>query len=251
MSPTDGHRPSDSVPRITSLVAYGDCNTLGYRACEHNAYPERVADRISAAVLNLGRTMATTRELLGYAKDFPPARHSLAIINYGLVDSWLTFRHSPYVLYYPDNFIRKTLRIAVKKIKRLCTRSGIAKRLGPANVVPPHEFEQNIVSIIRGNRGVRFVLLSIFPNLDEARNPAILAYNEILAEIAARNPESSSYIDLYDALFERRGEFFCEDGTHINDEGHDFVANAIVEALQETARSADIEPSITSGRLGT
>lgn len=217
---------------IRSIVAYGDCNTLGYTSCEYNAYPERLGRLISAQVLNLGRTMASTRELVRYARDFPPNQHTIGIVNYGLVDSWVTFRRAPYVLYYPDNPLRKALRVAVKKIKRFCTRSGIAARLGPAHVVPPDEFEQNVASIVSTYPAVTFVLLSAFPNLDETRNPAIQAYNEIISRTARNHPHNTIHVDLYSTLFEQRSRLFCEDGTHINDAGHDFVAQSIAEALK-------------------
>lgn len=228
------HHP---VKAIRSIVAYGDCNTLGYASCEYDAYPERLGRLLSARVLNLGRTMPTTRELVRYATDFPADQHSIAIVNYGLVDSWITFRHAPYVLYYPDNPLRKFLRVAAKKIKRLGTRSGIAARLGPAHVVPPGEFERNIASIVSAHPGVIFVLLSSFPNLDESRNPAIRTYNEILSRIADTHPHNAIHLDLYNALFEQRSRLFCKDGTHINDDGHDFVAHSIAEALKRQQAS--------------
>lgn len=225
-----------------SIVAYGDCNTLGYASCEYDAYPERLGRLLPARVLNLGRTMASTRELVRYARDFPPDKHTIAMINYGLVDSWISFRNAPYVLYYPDNWLRKLLRVAVKKIKRICTRSGIAARLGPANVVPPDEFERNIASIVSTHPNVTFVLLSAFPNLDETRNPAIQAYNEILSRIARDHPHNAIHLDLYNALFEQRSGFFCEDGTHINSGGHDFVAHSIAEALKRQQASLATRP---------
>lgn len=239
--------PHPSVHAVTSIVAYGDCNTLGYQSCEHDAYPERLADLLSVGVLNLGRTMATTRELLCYAKDCPPDPHSLVIINYGLVDSWLTFRYAPYVLYYPDNPLRRVLRVAVKKIKRICTRSGIAARLGPAHVVPPDEFERNVDAVVSTHPGVAFVLLSAFPNMDESRNPAIRTYNATLARIARKHPENTIYLDLYAALFEQKSRFFCEDGTHINGDGHDFVARSIAESLEGSSTFAGELASTSSG----
>lgn len=235
MSTMDRNALPDPGNGIDSIVAYGDCNTLGYASCERDAYPERLARLLSARALNLGRTMATTRELLRYMEDFPPDRHSLAIVNYGLVDSWMTFRNAPYVLYYPDNPFRKALRVAVKKIKRACTRWGIAARLGPAHVVPPEEFERNIESIVARYPGVTFVLLSTLPNLDVSRNPAILTYNEVLARVARRHPDNTIHLDLYADIFEQGSKFFCEDGTHLNAAGHNFVAYSIARVLRESS----------------
>ena len=87
----------------TRCIAYGDCNTEGLKDYHEPVWPELVARHLGQRLVNCGHTMSTTRELLRYAKAFPPGDYQVAFIQYGLVDSWQVFRGAPYVLDYPDN----------------------------------------------------------------------------------------------------------------------------------------------------
>jgi len=218
--------------RPARIVAYGDCNTLGFADCERQAWPEHIARELGAQVTNLGHTMSTTRELLQYARDYPPSDYDLALIQYGLVDSWLTFRHSPYVLYYPTNPWRKFLRKLVKKIKKYARVLRIHDLLGWQNVVPIDEYERNIEAVIRSAPATRFVLLGTAPNHDRPRNPRIEAYNATLARIAARH-RNALFIDPYPDILPRLDTLYFPDGTHLNAEGQQLVARRILASLAQ------------------
>ena len=215
---------------IRSLVAYGDCNTLGINECKGNAYPEQLGHALGCPVRNLGHTMSTTRELLQYAQAYPARDYDLIIIQYGLVDSWLTFRHAPYVLYYPDNPLRRVLRKLVKKLKKIGRTLHLKTLLGPAHVVPLDEYCSNIERVIAlaGDRTV--ILLSTPPNLDEPRNPHIQTFNQALQQLAAKHP-NARYVDTYPRIDDAKHEVFYPDGTHLNGAGQRIVTELILQAL--------------------
>lgn len=219
------------------LVAYGDCNTLGFRECEGRAWPEIVAKSLGAEVKNLGNTMSTTREMSEFVRDFPPAGYDVAFIQYGLVDSWLTFRHSPYVLYYPTNPARKLWRKIVKKIKKWARILRVHDVLGWQNVVPKDEYLARIERTIAANPRTQFMLVATAPNHDRPRNPRIEEYNAGLAALAARFP-NAHYIDVYGEILAGLDHLYYPDGTHLNDEGQQLVARRVLEGIRRAGIAA-------------
>ena len=55
---------------MSEILALGDCNTLGVKENAHDAYPERVAEKLYKSLKNCGYTMSTTREMEYFYKDF-------------------------------------------------------------------------------------------------------------------------------------------------------------------------------------
>ncbi len=216
------------------IVAYGDCNTLGFTSCEGNAWPEQVGKQLQAQVTNLGHTMSTTRELLQYAANFPAKNYDVAVIQYGLVDSWMTFRHSPYVLYYPTNPWRKFLRKLVKKIKKYARTLRVHAVLGWVNVVPIEEYVRNIEAVITSAPNTRFVLLGTAPNLDLPRNPRIEQYNAAMEDISRRFP-NACFVNPYAPLHAAMDKLYFSDGTHLNDDGQRIVAALVAGAIAKNA----------------
>ena len=233
---------------MKSCIAYGDCNTEGVQGYHKPVWPVLVADRLGLRLENCGHTMSTTRELLRYARAFPPERYQIAFIQYGLVDSWLTFRGAPYVLYYPDNPLRKFARKLVKKIKKLVRRFRLLDRFGAVEQVPLSEYLANIEGVVRSAPATRFVLVATPPNLDEPRNPRIEAYNRGLLQISEREP-NAVVADAYDAVWERREECLMSDGTHLTSVGHELVADRVIRALvkeQPSVRDKTVQSSLSS-----
>ncbi|MEQ9546777.1 MAG: GDSL-type esterase/lipase family protein [Marinobacter sp.] len=217
---------------MKSCIAYGDCNTEGVQGYHEPVWPELVADHLGLRLENYGHTMSTTRELVRYARAFPPERYQVAFIQYGLVDSWLTFRGAPYVLYYPDNPLRKFARKLVKKIKKLGRRFRLLDRFGAVEQVPLPEYLANIEGIVRSAPATQFVLVATPPNRDEPRNPRIEAYNRGLQQICER--ESNAVLaDAYDAICEHQDECLMSDGTHLTSVGHELVADRVIRALMK------------------
>ncbi len=126
------------------ILAIGDCNTLGVGKLTGHSYPERVGQILKVPVTNSGYTMSTTREGCFLLSDHLTTDCTIVIIQFGLADSYLTLRHAPYVLNYPDNILRKPFRNILKKLKKLSRKYGINKRFGESNVVPLEEYSLNI-----------------------------------------------------------------------------------------------------------
>ena len=214
---------------ITSILAVGDCNTLGAGEFRNDGYPERLADLTGAAVKNCGFTMSTTREGIHLLEDNLQPGHGLVIIQFGLVDSYATFRYSPYVLYYPDNPWRKQLRSLVKKFKKTCRQSGLNERFGEVEVVPEAEYEQNLLRMVDRCGGRIVILPETIPHHDQKRNGAIQRYNRILERIASTR-EICLFLPLYQQ-FAGNMENYYSDNTHANGVGHRFIAGRIADLI--------------------
>ncbi len=212
-------------------VAFGDCNTEGFRALEGPVWAQLVANSLGLELKNCGHTMSTTRELLEYASAFPPSAYPLVFIQYGLVDSWLTFRGAPYVLYYPDNPRRKLARKLVKKLKKWARHLQLQKRLGVVELVPLDEYINNIRSVLRSAPDSQFVLVATGPNRDTSRNPRILQYNEALSALAGEN-NNAIYADAWNELWSNAEACLMDDGTHLTSEGHCIIADCVQDALR-------------------
>lgn len=212
-------------------LALGDCNTEGFRTLQGPVWARQVAEALGLELKNCGHTMSTTRELLQYAAAFPPSEYALVFIQYGLVDSWLTFRGAPYVLYYPDNPRRKLARKLVKKLKKWARSLRLQKRLGAVEQVPLDEYIENVRSVLKSAPGSQFVLVATAPNCDTPRNPRIRKYNAALSNLADEE-QNAIYIDAWDELWRDREVCLMDDGTHLTPHGHHVVAEHVLRALR-------------------
>ncbi len=213
------------------IVAVGDCNTLGAKELEHHSYPEIIGDLFGAKVINLGHTMATSREGISLLQDRLTDSVSLVIVQFGLVDSYRTFKYSPYVLYYPDNILRKQLRSLTKKYKKICRKIGLNKRFGEISVVPIEEYESNIRKMIEIALPRTILLLDTIPNKQQYRNPEIQRYNSCLDTICRDFPQCIK-IDLYDKFHQRFDNYYMDE-THANEAGYKYIAGEIEKKLKE------------------
>jgi len=214
-------------PKILFL---GDCNTLGTPEIQGHAYPEKLARHIDADILNCGHTMSTTREGLEYFKaKFDPSI-DIICIQYGLVDSLQTFKHSPYVLYYPDSKRRKIGRKLTKKFKKLCKKLGLNKLIGTDNVVPLKEYIQNILTIMQEAGNCSIILIDTAPNKDKTRNPDIENYNLALSELAAQHATVFK-LSIYKDFATTQQDHYI-DPNHLSLEGHQYIAERLTKLIQ-------------------
>lgn len=204
---------------MTTFLALGDCNTLGVQSC--NAYPQQLATQLGITVTNCGHTMATVREGQRlFCAHFDEQSVEFVTLQFGLVDSWHTVRYAPYILYYPDNVLRRLGRKLIKKYKKLGRKWGLNRLLGVAPVVPLSEYIHWIEQIVAVAPQV--FLLDTVPNKESARNAAIQQYNAALTAIAHRFAHVHK-VDLY-AHFAGQMDTLYLDNTHINQAGHDYIA---------------------------
>ncbi len=216
------------------IIAVGDCNTLGTKTFESNSYPEILGTLLNAKVTNLGHTMATSREGIRLLHDRLKEGDSVIVIQFGLVDSYQTFKYSPYVLYYPDNILRKQLRSLTKKFKKICRNIGLNKKLGEINVVPIEEYESNIRKMIEIALPRTILLLDTIPNKQEYRNSEIQRYNKCLDKICRDFPQCIK-VDLY-AKFHQCYDNYYMDETHANEAGYRYIAGEIEKKLKEFSK---------------
>jgi lysophospholipase L1-like esterase len=215
---------------IQKILAIGDCNTLGADQLGVKSFPERLGALIGAEVINLGHTMATTREGVNILRDSSLDDVDCVFIQFGLVDSYKTFKFSPYILYFPDNFLRKQIRSVVKKYKKICRKIGLNKYLGEINVVPIDEYEDNIRRMIEQAIPRTVVLIDTIPSKRLELNDEIRRYNNKLTSICQQYPNCLK-VDL-EVFFEQNLENYYLDQTHCNAVGCDFIAQKIREALE-------------------
>lgn len=210
-----------------TLLSLGDCNTLGISTYKYNAYPEKFANSLGMKSVNCGYTMSTTREGKNLFFHYFNSTISIITIQYGLVDSWQTFKYSPYVLYYPDNFLRKIARKVIKKYKKICKYLGLNKIFGTASVVPINEYISNLRTIIENAPNTYIILIDTIPNKDKIRNSEIKKYNLALDTLAKDYP-SCARLYIYD-IFEKNYETFYADDTHMNNVGYEYIKNKLLD----------------------
>ncbi|TLP37798.1 SGNH/GDSL hydrolase family protein [Arcobacter arenosus] len=213
------------------ILALGDCNTEGDVHFRNNAFPERFAKQIDFECINCGYTMSTTKEMINFYNDNISEEIDVILIQYGLVDSWRTFKYSPYVLYYPDSFFRKLGRKIIKKYKKIARSLGLNTLFGSKFSVSPEEYKRNIEKIVNDSKDKLVFLIDTIPNKDLKRNIYIKQYNSILDEISTNN-KNCHKVNLYDE-FEKNLDNFYLDETHINDKGYDLIAKRLNEKYQE------------------
>ena len=222
---------------MANILALGDCNTLGIQHLKGDAYPERFAKALNKSVDNCGFTMSTTNEMLYFLEDFKKDDTEIILIQYGLVDSWKTFKYAPYVLYYPDNSMRKIFRKIVKKYKKIAKTIGLNRLLGVLNVVDIQEYQSHIESLIQRSQDCKIFLISTVPNLDATRNSEIERYNEVLSQLSQTH-DHVYYVQVYDDFLAHPDYYL--DKTHMNDTGYDILTQELLSVYNQSEQSKGI-----------
>lgn len=219
---------------MSDILALGDCNTLGVKYLKGNAYPEMFAKALDKTVDNCGFTMSTTHEMLYFFEDFKEEDTEIVLIQYGLVDSWKTFKYAPYVLYYPEHKIRKIFRKIVKKYKKIAKKTGLNKLLGVSNVVSLEAYENNLKTILEKTRNNIVLLIDTIPNLDIPRNSEIVRYNQVLSQLS-KQYDHVHYVEVYDNFLDKP-EYYL-DNTHMSEQGHGMISQKLLNQYQWTKKT--------------
>jgi len=214
---------------VKGILAVGDCIVSGVKELRGNSYPERVGKVFNVTVKNCGTTMSSSREGIHLLRDNLSDDFDCVIIQFGVKDSYSSFKYAPNILYYPDNVIRKLMRSIVKKYKKICRNMGLNKRFGEVPVVPETEFRENILNLIHQCRKRHIILPEIIAHQEARRNPSIKQYNSILQELA-QSRKNCCFVKLFDVFLENMPEFYLDEG-HPNDIGYTYIADEIVRCL--------------------
>lgn len=220
---------------MKGILAVGDCITSGVEHCLGNSYPEQVGRALNVPVKNCGKAMFSTREGLGILKDSDSDEFDCVFIQFGLKDAYITFKYSPNVLYYPDNFLRKQIRSIVKKYKKTCRMIGLNELLGEVNVVSEQEYRNNVLQMVRHCEKKQVVLPEIIPHQETFRNPFIRRYNRVLEKIAG-SFDNCMLIRLYDDFLQKMPEYYLDMG-HPNEHGYRFIAAKILDEFDRRNRA--------------
>lgn len=224
----------------TRLLAFGDCNTLGSEQLPPGeCVPAKLADRLRAAggevVLdNQGGTMNCSREGVARVRRVSEAA-DVVLLNYGLVDSWVTSVPWLHVAYFPDNPLRKQARKLLKSVKRRLRSPAVRRVVGEGVVVRPQEFAANVRRVVDAVRakspGCRVVLWGTVPVRGDAdRNASIAGYDAVLRDVAAE--KGYLWFDTRAFLANLPEETVYLDNVHLNPEGASRVADAMAEVVE-------------------
>lgn len=228
-----------SMETRLSLLAIGDCNTEGCEVLpEQSSLPTQLAKLLiqrgyAVDVQNWGRTMSTSREGFHRLRR-EPVIADIALINFGLVDSWVTTIPKFYIPYYPDSLMRKWGRKLLKMAKRRLRKPWLSRIVPCGEVVPLAEFRDNVERMIERLRAVnpatKVVLWGSVPVLhDRDRNLRLTDYNRSLRELAEKH--NASYLDVDDIVASLPTEAAYIDAVHLNAPALALIAEAMVECL--------------------
>lgn len=234
---------SDKLTNHTTLriLAVGDCNTGGVEgAPRETPMPVQAADRLAEAgfacsLQNLGRTMSTSREGMARMRaEGMPA--DLLLVNFGLVDAWVTSIPRIYLSYYPDHVVKKWARKLLKSLKRRLRAAWLRRWVSVGEVVPIDEYERNIrmiLNIAREQNPNVFSILwgTVSIPTDEARSRNIARYNERLRRIAESCPRTR-YLDATDCMSGLCVGDAYLDQVHISQKAAERIAEAVAGIWQ-------------------
>jgi lysophospholipase L1-like esterase len=218
---------------MKGILAVGDCITRGIKHCFENSYPEQVGRALNIPVKNCGRAMCSSKEGIFMLEDNDSHEFDYVFIQFGLKDAYSTFKYSPNILYYPDNFFRKQVRKIVKKYKKACKKNGLNNLLGEVCVVPEQEYRNNVSLMVERCKSKLVVLPEIIPHQEIARNNSIQRYNTILEDIA-KTHDNCIFVRLFDDFLKKMPQYYLDMG-HPNEFGYSYISGKILEHLDEVA----------------
>lgn len=228
------------------MLAVGDCNTCGItvppigntildKFCRHVRQSGCVAES-----QNLGCGMATTREGLTLLRTRArPA--DVLLLNFGLVDTWVTSIPRFYVSYYPESFAKKRLRKLLKFVKRRLRSPWLRKYVPVGHVVPLDEFDQNIramIDIVRTANPAVEVLIWGSPPVqgDAPRNHNLQRFNHRLESLAQEL--RATYLSTDEIMQEMAASAAYVDAVHLGENATDRIAAGLFASCQSAPLAA-------------
>ena len=222
-----------------SILAIGDCNTAGAKdVVGEYSVPGQLAKKLEIAghhceVTNLGYTMSTSREGLSRSiQDAVPC--DILLVNFGLVDAWVTSLPNIYISYYPDSKIKKIFRKLLKSLKKRLRGKTIRKFIPTGQVVPLNEFTKNIQEIILNTKkhspSSKFILWATVPvDQDAKRNELLMPYDKALSSVA--NQHGGFYLDTVAILKDKPTDTFYQDTVHLSMQGANLISDELFKLI--------------------
>ncbi len=230
----------NEISRTLQVLAVGDCNTWGItnppigntildKFCRHIE-----SDGYTTSSQNLGYGMATSREGVQLMR-LDAKQADVVLINFGLVDTWVTSIPKIYIPYYPDSFLRKRLRKLLKFVKRRLRSPWLRRFVSTGHVVPIDEYTQNVremISLARANNPSATILLWGSPPVqnDAARNANLERYNKRLERIAQET--NSLFVSTANLVNKLSDEAAYLDAVHLNEAATEAIAAQLVSVYQ-------------------
>ena len=228
---------SPDLPDSLKVLAIGDCNTAGTAEVSGPAsVPGQFASLLEqqeagCSIQNLGYTMSTSRE--GLARSEDEAQYcDVLLLNFGLVDAWVTSLPKIYISYYPDNPLKKFFRKLLKSLKKRLRGKLIRKLIPVGQVVPVEEFTRNITQIIKNVKtkspDATIILWGTVPvDGDEQRNANLIIYDKVLKKIATSN--NALFLDTANLLEGQSTQSLYLDTVHLSTEGAAYIGKNLYE----------------------
>lgn len=228
--------------KALELLAIGDCNTGGTR--EHGSHfnvPKQLSEKLQrkdvhTELHNYGTTMSTCREGVRMSEDHQQAADYL-LLNFGLVDAWITSIPQVYISYYPDNKLKKIARKLLKSLKKRLR--GPAKKgwVRSGFVIEPEEYKLKMQAIIdrqqAQNPKLNVILWGSAPTDNEERNSWLARYDGYLREIAGDQHhflDTAKLINHAIAEGAERDELY-DDSVHLSAQGASLIATAMKDII--------------------
>lgn len=221
------------------LIALGDCNTSGIKQSSVPSIVQQLLNQLlrsenkTCRLSNFGEAMRTSREGLSISKNLTQP-FDIAVINYGLVDAWITTIPKVYIQYYPDNRVKRIFRKALKSLKKKLKKSYYKSFFKTGPVVSVGEYKQNINKVMstlhQKNPNILFVLWGTVPVKDEPRNSNLLVYNKALKEQLEKF--DGHYIDTQEIISKEPREEMFHDAVHLSGKAQRMIANHIFLKLK-------------------
>jgi len=244
-SETKQRRRSDRNGTLR-VLAVGDCNTCGItvppagntildKFCRQLEY-----HGLSTTRQNLGYGMATTREgVERMRRDAEPA--DIVLINFGLVDTWITTIPTFYVPYYPETLLRKRLRKLLKFVKRRLRSPWLSPVVPTGHVVAIDEYTENLskmIAIAQAKNPLVHILLWGSPPVrhDSIRNENLSRYNRRLEDLAMEN--HASYVSTAPLVGSLNAQQAYVDDVHLSEASTTAIANELALVYQSQPLAA-------------
>ena len=239
-----------------SILAIGDCNTGGTR--DHGTHfnvPKQLTEKLELAgrqceLHNYGTTMSTCREGIAMSAAHSQAADWL-LLNFGLVDAWITSIPQVYISYYPDNKLKKIARKLLKSLKKRLRKPAQKGWVRSGHVIEAEEYSQNLQRIIdtqrQKNPNLRVLLWGSAPTDNTERNQYLKQYDGYLRDLKQDQDLFFDTAELINAQLcaepAINREALYDDSVHLSAKGAGLIADKLKDLIIDSQAQNSPSPS--------